>query len=110
MNSRGGRLSHDVGALGAPALVIDEARVPADECSGNPNAVDKSGALLSLVPFKQSRLARLIQLTFRMRLAAPRERLIHRLLATSERARELTERRFWAGALLCRGSGFSGLS
>ncbi len=52
------------------------------------------GALLSLVPFKQSRLARLIQLTFRVRLAAPRERLIHRLLGMFERARELTERRF----------------
>jgi hypothetical protein len=52
------------------------------------------GALLSLVSFKQSGLAYLIQLTFRVRLAAPRERLIHKLLATFERARELTERRF----------------
>jgi len=52
------------------------------------------GALLSLASFKQTRLARLIQLTFRMRLAAPRERVIHKLLATFERARELKERRF----------------
>jgi len=40
------------------------------------------GVLLSLVSFKQSRSARLIQLTFRVRLAAPRERLIHKLLVT----------------------------
>jgi hypothetical protein len=82
-----------IGALSALALARDDARVPADECSGNRNAVDKPGALLSLVWFKQSRLARLIHLTFRVRLA-PRERLIHKLIATFERARELTERSF----------------
>ncbi len=52
------------------------------------------GAALTLVSFKQSRLARLIQLTIRLYLAAPRERRIRKLLTTFERARALTERHF----------------
>jgi hypothetical protein len=83
-----------VGALSALALPIDDARVPADGSLGNRNAVDKPrGApipdLVQAEPVSPPDSANIPLAS-----GSAQGELIHKLPATFERARELTERRF----------------
>ncbi len=83
--SRGGRLSTDDRSIECPSRGHRRRESTGSDCSGNRSDVSKpEGTPIPGLVQAESRLARLIQLTFRVRLAAPSEKLIHKLLATFE--------------------------
>ena len=82
-----------VGALSALALPIDDARVPADGCSGNRNAVDKPRGTSIPDLVQAEPISPPDPTNIPLASGGAQGELIHKLPATFERARELTGRR-----------------